>query len=482
MAIKAWLEKLTPSSQHKVNLSVVILNEGIYVSHIEHDEVQACQFYRAENQDWQSALVQAMAAPLPNHPVCRVTLGAHFYQTYQIDKPELPAEEWSVALPFLLKDMLTERVTDIIADGVLLPNNNKLQAYVLSKSVLAQIQAVLQSKGVQLESLLPEDQVWAQIDTDAAEFMLLHQNGESGFKIGGFVEQLPMFQRTIRGIMSPMTGEMANSFQLDSLALELQRSIDYLASQLRQAGLNYLYLCCDGEQAVELQHELQQRLNVKVQLLSESQQSCGDSLALIAARMVPSGVDLYPLHLRPQKQWLTLGNIVASWVLLLLLSAGLYGYYWYQNNLLFQQVTQLRQQQAELQVQSQKLTADVASKTQSPAKLAKIDRLKQDVADKQISLQVIEQFDERQLQGYSNVMVGLANVANSDISLTHIQISQQQMNISGMARTPKVVPSWVQTFKNQMGLAGQSFQNLSISRDDADRVVFSLRSTMEKSK
>ena len=36
-----------------------------------------------------------------------VVLGHDLYQTFQIDKPNTPREEWPLSLPFLLKDLIS---------------------------------------------------------------------------------------------------------------------------------------------------------------------------------------------------------------------------------------------------------------------------------------------------------------------------------------------------------------------------------------
>ncbi|WP_105900775.1 hypothetical protein [Vibrio gangliei] len=162
-----------------------------------------------------------------------VTLGSHLYQSYQIDQPTIPKEEWPAALPFLLKDLITERVTDIVADGVVLPGSNKVKAYVLTKRFVEQIKAVLEQYSNKLVRILPEDEVWARTRPDISSFMLLHRSQNSEFKIGAYVEEGSVSQRTIRGVTPPVTGEFESTLQLDSLALELQRSMDYLSSQMK---------------------------------------------------------------------------------------------------------------------------------------------------------------------------------------------------------------------------------------------------------
>ncbi|MBF4290777.1 MSHA biogenesis protein MshI, partial [Vibrio anguillarum] len=106
--------------------------------------------------------------------------------------------------------------------------------------------------GLELGKVIPEDEVWARSAGDLEHFLLLQRSKNSSFKFDAFVDQKCCFQRTMRGVVSPITGVASSVLQLDGLALELQRSIDYLSSQLKGASLHQLKVLCDGEAQQEL--------------------------------------------------------------------------------------------------------------------------------------------------------------------------------------------------------------------------------------
>ncbi|MFA0544591.1 MSHA biogenesis protein MshI, partial [Vibrio sp. 10N.222.52.B7] len=68
---------------------------------------------------------------------------------------------------------------------------------------------------------------------ELSNFILLQRSANSHFKLGAFVENTVCFQRSIRSVVPPLTGVASSALQLDGLALELQRSIDYLSSQIK---------------------------------------------------------------------------------------------------------------------------------------------------------------------------------------------------------------------------------------------------------
>ncbi|OEF28478.1 hypothetical protein [Vibrio rumoiensis] len=479
MSMNSLIQRLTSKAPTQSSLSIVVLSDGVYLSKVESESgIQATTYHELKESSWDFVLDTALEAESCTNLNATVTFGSHFYQSYQIDKPAIPEDEWSVALPFLLKDLITDRVTEIVADGIAVPHSSKIQAYVLTKRLIEQLKEVLERHQIQLLQILPEDEVWSQTRTDTSAFMLLHRSASSEFKIGAFVEESSVFQRTVRGIHSPITGEYSNTIQLDGLALELQRSMDYLSSQLKQVQINKLFLCCDGEQEHELQAALQERLNVSVEplLLGVLPQKSGNILALEAYRRQLQGVNLYPAHLKPKKEAFNLGLVAISWLVIAVFMLGIYGFYNYKNYTLDKQVAEQKKQAQQLSVQVKSLQTKLSAHQPSPAKVASVERLKADVKTKQDSLKVINSFDAKQQVGYSGIMHGLSTIGRNDISLTSIQIDNDRMNVQGLAKSPAVVPKWVQHFKTEMNLVGRTFESLSIGRNEDDVVIFSLRS------
>lgn len=470
MNVASFLDKLKRTKPSLSLLSLVLLEDAVYLTfegETKHFSIDA--------SGWLSALISALSDEAYAGANAIVTLGAHHYQSYQIEKPELPEEEWAVALPFLLKDLVSERVTEIVADGVLLPNSNKLQAYVLSQRVLTPLLALFEKQHIHLQRVVPEDEVWGQSLSDIQNFVLLHQSAKSSFKINAYVEQKNCFHRTIRGVMAPVTGENANSLQIDGLALELQRSIDYLSSQVKQAQFHKLYTCCDDEVDAELIQALEERLSVKVAALHDSDSACGVLLSLHALHVGLSGVNLYPAHLKPKKEYFTLPTVLASWLVVGLFMGGVYGYTQYQNSQQQQQIDQARQQSEQLNQQLKELQSLVAQHQPSPAKLAAVERLEVDVKGKEASLKAVAQFEQSQQIGYSGVMSALARLGRNDISLSSISIQPNTLNVSGLARNPSVVPNWIKQFKDELDLVGRSFEKLTIGRNEDDIVTFDLK-------
>lgn len=113
-----------------------------------------------EGISWQEALLKTLRDANIANISLKVVLHANIYQTFQLDKPNIPAEELKSALPFLVKDLISEKVTEIVADSAPTTVNNKLQVYVLQRSVVVGLYESLQALKIELSEVLVEDEVW----------------------------------------------------------------------------------------------------------------------------------------------------------------------------------------------------------------------------------------------------------------------------------------------------------------------------------
>lgn len=120
MKIMDALKKLKLSRSVKTTTSIVILQGGVYIAKSDgFDELQEHYFTPINQpQSWKDVIVEACEKAGVTNSSASVILGSHLYQSFQIDNPNLPKEELTGALPFLVKDLITDRIADIVADGI----------------------------------------------------------------------------------------------------------------------------------------------------------------------------------------------------------------------------------------------------------------------------------------------------------------------------------------------------------------------------
>jgi len=475
MTLDDLIKKLLRKTGDTSTISAVVQPDAIYFASAVASALPERRVLAGHR--WQQALFAEVSKAGLKGITLDVVLHSQLYHSYQIDQPAIPRGEWSAALPFLLKDLISEKVTEVVADAHPLTDSHKVQAYVMMKAPILELADNLEKLGCHLGRMVPEQEVWAHCLSEQSHFLLLQRSQGGHFKLDAFVDKQCNFQRTLRGIVAPVTGVASSMLQMDGLALELQRSIDYLSSQLKGIPLHQLHICCDGEDHAELIAGLNERLNVKVFPLSDQQPqaSSGQVLARHCRHLPDSTVNFYQDQLKPQKEYFTLANVCFAWGGIALIMLAVAGLYHFRLSALDQQVEEARALAAQRDQQISTLKTQVARHQPSAEKLAAVARLKKEIDAKHVSLATINQFDHSQQVGYSGVMNALAKLARSDISLRQIDMTPQRFDIEGLARNAEGIPSWIAEFQSELHLTGRSFDRLVIGRNDDDVITFELK-------
>ncbi|ELB2894398.1 MSHA biogenesis protein MshI [Vibrio alginolyticus] len=481
MDFKALFDKLKRSSSGDRSCFLVIQPDAVYLS----SSIKSSRPYQFDisESNWEKAVEQALSVAASAYDSLTVILSHNYYQMYQIDKPVMPRQEWPAALPFLLKELISERAIDIIADAVELPNSTKVQAYVLSRKILDKIVLLASRAQLPLEAILPEDDIWGETAGELGNFLLLQRSVRGHFRISAFVENTIAFHRSIRSVTPPLTGVPSSDLQMDSLSLELQRSIDYLSSQLRHVQLHQLKVCCDEEDESELVQALNYRLSTKVSpLLPPEHELSGHVLADTAATSNTRRVNLYPDYLKPKKELLTLKNIALSWGVAAAAILFSYGYVTWQSSGLEDEIAIVKSKGDIMKSELERYQVKLRKHQLDNNKLAAKARLEREVKAKRDSLKAVGKYDDSQRTGYSGVMQSLAKLGNQEISLSEIRINTHTLDLKGLAKKPSSVPNWVSQFKNEISLVGRTFDGVKIGRNDKDIVTFELKTREDKEK
>lgn len=472
-----WLSKLTQrmlSRKDNIQQVVVIQADAVYLSSLQRPESKP-EIYPISHSNWESALLDAFSGKAIKGNT-RIVLGAALYQSYQLERPQLPKDEWPVALPFLLKDLVADKVSDIVADATLLPNGQTIQAYVINKRILQSLLEACESNGIELHSVIPEEEVWGSTAAeDKHSFLLLRRNSADSYKLSAYVDGVSVFNRSLRGIAAPITGTHGNDAMYDSLALDIQRSADYLAANLPQSSFSQLLVACDEDNTTELITKLSEIVNPKIEPLTDSSLPCGIILCNATSKLQVGSVNLYPHHLHPKQELVTLNKMVAVWAITALVIGGLAHFEQQQAQALNAELVGIDSQLALLSNERSRLQQRLASHAPTTSKLDAAKRIQADIDAKLSSLDAVGKFDESQKLGFAGIMEALSRQARNDISLQHIYINNMSINLTGVASTPAAVPSWVNQFKQELTLVGRTFESLNIGRNDKNVVTFQLK-------
>lgn len=190
-----------------------------------------------------SAAFKVIATKLPPGCQCTLVIPPERYMVLQIDKPAVPDEEISLALPWTIKDLVTLPDDDMVVDYLDLPLQNQLQGgkvnvVVSSKSWLAGIVDLFIQNKLQLIGIQPEEWLARNLLPVKQQALMLvsHQAGQD-LAVQILQQGNLCFSRRLRGFnrLDQYSLEELQMGVFDNLLLELQRSIDYFEGQLKQA-------------------------------------------------------------------------------------------------------------------------------------------------------------------------------------------------------------------------------------------------------
>lgn len=180
--------------------------------------------------------------------VVSVVLTRDFYQTFDIEKPKVAENELLASLPFTIKDLVSESIFDLIVDYYDMPfQHNKgeqVTVVCIVKQRVLKIRDMILKVGFKFKELTIEELALTRLlgNTEEANILLSQQGNELVLTV---VKQGQLyFSHRFRGFNELLSQPLADVEELlvDGLSLELQRVLDYIASQLRIASLSHLYL------------------------------------------------------------------------------------------------------------------------------------------------------------------------------------------------------------------------------------------------
>ncbi|WP_349920695.1 MSHA biogenesis protein MshI [Aeromonas veronii] len=202
----------------------------------------------------------------------RVALAASLYQQIQIDKPAVPDAEMAGALPWAIKDFVNEPVLQLAMDYVDLPTppagRPRVNVICLPKSRVQQLADAVNGVA-QLDAIVSDElAMTALYEADQTVRILLWQPKGQDLQLLVFHQGGLCFSRQLRGFGSLTGGQEPDPDLLDGLALEIQRSIDYLAGQLKLPEPGQMQLAIASSSIGHLVRHLEQAFGFPVSAMA----------------------------------------------------------------------------------------------------------------------------------------------------------------------------------------------------------------------
>ncbi|WP_394203827.1 MSHA biogenesis protein MshI [Shewanella waksmanii] len=181
----------------------------------------------------------------------QLVLNPSFYQLLLVDKPAVDSEEMNQALIWAVKDMVTTAVADIHVDYFEAPtqNSTKLTAVVAAKSQLSQLIQDANLHQLEIVGISIEELAASNLFVDDAQPKMVLCHLPEHELLLTVVRQGKLFmQRRVRGFsgLDKVTQQELGYGMADNLSLEIQRSMDFFESQLRQSPVASIELVMGG--------------------------------------------------------------------------------------------------------------------------------------------------------------------------------------------------------------------------------------------
>ena len=257
--------------------------EGIAVAKARPDSASGpalnyAAFHAEPNTEKQPQLLKQLVAEQGWRGAhCNVVLHPSQYQITQIEAPDVPEHEWREALRWRLRDTFGASPDDLAFDIKSLPENaypgrNRMVLLVaMPRKAMEKIVNQITMTGLTLRSIDITEHAMRNLSNyipfqpSAPKALLRMRNSGSMLTVTDnsclyFSRAMDIGLETIRREQDIAAGQLR---ALDTLALEIQRSLDFFESQCRRGRVGKLYLLPFKQPVAGLSDFLRERLAVE---------------------------------------------------------------------------------------------------------------------------------------------------------------------------------------------------------------------------
>ena len=223
----------------------------------------------SEQTDYTAAIVACTNEVSTDICAVNLVIPHYFYQIVQMDKPNLSDEEIIQSLPWTTKDLVDIAPENIVADFIDYPitlpmQSSKMNVFITNKlQLLPFIDSFEQTKPV-LRAMTSEEMVLVTLFGSYKEaHMLIVQHANHEPRILIIRDGQLVLARRLNGFLG-ISDKDQNQELVEALGLEIQRSMDFFESQLKQPPIRSIQLQCDDLSSLTLRAGLAEFLQVKV--------------------------------------------------------------------------------------------------------------------------------------------------------------------------------------------------------------------------
>lgn len=248
-----FLSKLAfwQTSQLMGNVGVFIAGNSLWVCKPQQGQsAPVISQFLVQKNNWSQAF-EALKSQFGRVRV-QLVLSQQYYQLLQVEKPNVEPSEVTQALIWSVKDMVSEPVTNIHLDYFesSFIASSKVNVVVSSRQFLMQLASACDANGLDIVGISIEELALSHVlaHDNMAHMLVAHLQQQELLLLVVKAGEVLM-QRRVRGFnhLDKATLEELRQGLADNLSLEIQRSMDYFESQLRQAPVGSISILVEGD-------------------------------------------------------------------------------------------------------------------------------------------------------------------------------------------------------------------------------------------
>ncbi|MEP7705218.1 PilN domain-containing protein [Paraglaciecola sp. 25GB23A] len=188
-------------------------------------------------------------------------------------------------------------------------------------------------------------------------------------------------------------------------------------------------------------------------------------------------VNLYSAEFQPTLRLLSVGILLSSWLLMVVVLLTFWAVKLNQQQTLTDQLNKLNQQNEEQSTLVATLQTGLANRQSDPLLLQEVNKKVSELGVKNRVLQELQGQEDLKTNGFSTLMLDLANHHQTGLWLTQVSLDGHQVKLVGKTLDSSLVPSWINSLGTTAYFKGQEFAETRLFRDAEQQLHFSLSSS-----
>ena len=203
------------------------------------------------HKTWAQGLVDYVKQNNLQGTSCYFTLTAHWYKVHQLERPEVADDELLAALKWPMQEAIgstVEMVYDYAQMPVQVSGQNKVMVVAIARKEIEKLTKAIYQADLVLESILVEEFATVELTPKSSDAVitLVQEHGQD-VVLNIVRDNTLFFSRRMKGFenIASFTEAELDMGITDSLTVQIQRSMDFFESQLRQAPIKRILINLD---------------------------------------------------------------------------------------------------------------------------------------------------------------------------------------------------------------------------------------------